>query len=66
MKIHVEGYGCSMNISETEMIKGHAVSNGFELSSESDADFLVINTWFKKNAGSEKNFHWIDSNNIIC
>ena len=44
MKIHVEGYGCSMNISETEMIKGHAVSNGFELSSESDADFLVINT----------------------
>lgn len=44
MKIHVEGYGCSMNMAETEEIKGHSISNNFSISNESEADFLVINT----------------------
>tara|TARA_Y100000310_G_C20689243_1_gene821133 strand:+ start:1752 stop:2996 length:1245 start_codon:yes stop_codon:yes gene_type:complete len=44
MKIYVEGYGCSMNLAETEAIKGHASSNEISISDESSADFLVINT----------------------
>jgi len=44
LNIFVEGYGCSMNFAETEEIKGHAIKNGFSLSSEKDADFIVINT----------------------
>ncbi|MBI4210533.1 MAG: tRNA (N(6)-L-threonylcarbamoyladenosine(37)-C(2))-methylthiotransferase [Candidatus Diapherotrites archaeon] len=45
MKIYVEGYGCSMNLAETESVLGHAAKNGFEISAKpEDADFLVINT----------------------
>jgi MiaB-like tRNA modifying enzyme len=45
MRIYVEGYGCSMNLSETEQIRGHAFSHGFSLeSSPENADFIVINT----------------------
>lgn len=45
MKIYVEGYGCSMNMAETEQIKGHSKENGFSLSAvPQDSDFLVINT----------------------
>lgn len=45
MKIFVEGYGCSMNIAETESIIGHAVENDYSQTlNPKDADFLVINT----------------------
>ncbi|MEK6957461.1 MAG: tRNA (N(6)-L-threonylcarbamoyladenosine(37)-C(2))-methylthiotransferase [archaeon] len=44
MRIHVEGYGCSMNLAETEMIRGHAKENGASIGSVSDSDFLVVNT----------------------
>ncbi|MFH1391385.1 MAG: tRNA (N(6)-L-threonylcarbamoyladenosine(37)-C(2))-methylthiotransferase [Candidatus Diapherotrites archaeon] len=44
MKIYVEGYGCSMNLAETEAIKGHVSSNKILISDKSNADFLVINT----------------------
>ncbi|MCR4368514.1 MAG: tRNA (N(6)-L-threonylcarbamoyladenosine(37)-C(2))-methylthiotransferase [archaeon] len=44
MRIHVEGYGCSMNRADTEAIKGHALANSFSESAPGNADFLVINT----------------------
>ena len=44
MKVHIEGYGCSMNRAETEMIKGFFKENNAEFSNEKDADFLVLNT----------------------
>lgn len=44
MKIHVEGYGCSMNIAETEQIRGHVLANGFSPGDADSSDFIVINT----------------------
>ncbi|MEM4326734.1 MAG: tRNA (N(6)-L-threonylcarbamoyladenosine(37)-C(2))-methylthiotransferase [Candidatus Diapherotrites archaeon] len=45
MKIYVEGYGCSMNLAETEQIKGHAIDNGLTITDNiKDTDFIIINT----------------------
>ena len=42
---YLEGYGCSLNISETESIAGFLAINGFEKVSDfSRADFVIINT----------------------
>ncbi len=44
-KFFVEGYGCSMNIAETEQIIGFLEKENFKLVKESEkADFILINT----------------------
>lgn len=44
-KYYIEGYGCSLNLGETEQISGFLKSNGFEKVLEiSVADFIIINT----------------------
>lgn len=44
-KFYVEGYGCSMNIAETEQIKGFLKSKKFSLAKIPEkADFIIINT----------------------
>ena len=41
----VEGYGCSLNISETESVAGFLRKSGFEQVSDfASADFVIINT----------------------
>ncbi len=41
---HVEGYGCSLNISETEKTISFLKKSGLTKADISDADFLIINT----------------------
>ncbi len=42
---YTEGYGCSLNLSETEMINGFLVKNGFSpVNDFKKADFVIINT----------------------
>ena len=54
MKVHVEGYGCSMNKAETEMIRGFFRENNAEFSNEKNADFIVINTCAVKDKTESK------------
>ncbi len=45
MKIYLEGYGCSMNMAETEQIKGHAQANAIAITNNPEnSDFIIINT----------------------
>ncbi|MFH1240573.1 MAG: tRNA (N(6)-L-threonylcarbamoyladenosine(37)-C(2))-methylthiotransferase [Candidatus Diapherotrites archaeon] len=44
-KFFVEGYGCSMNLAETEQIMGFLKKENFKLVKEPEkADFIIINT----------------------
>ncbi len=44
-EFYIEGYGCSLNISETEKIAGFLSANGYKKTlNPSKADFLIINT----------------------
>ena len=44
-KIYIKTYGCQMNFSETEIISGLFLSNGFELTDSMDtADVIILNT----------------------
>lgn len=45
MKAFVEGYGCSLNLGDTEQVRGFLQQNGFRLVKEPEkAELLVINT----------------------
>ena len=45
MKAFVEGYGCSLNQSDTEQVRGFLLQNNFQLVKAPDqADFIVVNT----------------------
>ncbi len=44
MNIFIETYGCSANQSNSEIMGGLLVKAGYRLSSEEDADLLIINT----------------------
>jgi len=45
MKFYIEGYGCSLNLGETEQISGFLKSNGFKKINEiKKADYIIINT----------------------
>jgi len=54
MKVHIEGYGCSMNRAETEMIKGLFRENKAEFTDEKNADLIVINTCAVKDRTESK------------
>ena len=43
--VYVEGYGCSLNLGDTDAIKGFLSKHGFELLSNPEkANFIIINT----------------------
>lgn len=45
MKVHVEGYGCTLNQNDTEQIRGYLKQQNVELTKdEKNADLFVINT----------------------
>lgn len=41
---YVEGYGCSMNLADTEAIRGFLSRNGFRLTAQEGARLIIINT----------------------
>lgn len=45
MKAYIETYGCQMNISDTELMRGVLADNGYgEAQSPEDADVILVNT----------------------
>lgn len=59
-KVYVQTYGCSLNQSDSEVMKGVLVENGFSLTEESEeADVLVINSCTVKSNPEQKLFHKI-------
>lgn len=55
MNVYVETYGCSANISETEIIKGILQKSGFEiLGTEIGADVIIINSCIVKSVTQQR------------
>jgi len=51
----VEGYGCSLNISETEQVAGFLKENNFEQAKDfKEADFVIVNTCSVKQATEQR------------
>jgi len=44
MKVYVKTFGCLLNKRDSENIKGVLKDRGFELSSENDADIIIVNS----------------------
>jgi len=44
MKISIVSLGCSKNLVDSELITGNLVKHGHEISTESEADIIVVNT----------------------
>ncbi len=54
-KIYIKTYGCQMNFSETEIISGLFLSNGFELTDNmSTADVIILNTCSIRDTAANK------------
>ncbi len=61
MKYFIEGYGCSLNMSETEQIAGFLKKNNFvETKNIKNADFIIINTCSVKMVTEQRMFSRIN------
>ena len=57
IKVHIETFGCQMNISDTERVSTQLTRAGYELSdSHSDADVILINTCSVRARAEQKVF----------
>jgi len=54
MKIYVEGYGCSLNKSDTEKIRAFLGKNGYSNSSLNGTEIIIINTCAVKEQTEQK------------
>lgn len=55
MRVFIETYGCTLNQSDSEAMKGVLVENGVELCDEADeADVILLNTCFVKTPTHQK------------
>lgn len=67
MHAFVAGYGCSLNKSDTEQIKGFLAANGFQLAGNPNkADLIVINTCAVKEQTETKMLKAIKEMNSIA
>lgn len=44
MKIYIESLGCSKNLVDSELILGSLTKSGHEISSEEEAEVIIVNT----------------------
>ncbi|MBW2983024.1 tRNA (N(6)-L-threonylcarbamoyladenosine(37)-C(2))-methylthiotransferase [Candidatus Woesearchaeota archaeon] len=58
-RVHVQTYGCAQNQSDGEALKGLLEGAGHELSSESEADVVVLNSCTVKSNPEQRLFHKI-------
>ena len=55
MKVFIKTYGCQMNVSDSEMVKGILVSAGYEVSEDMEnSDVVVLNTCAVRDTAEEK------------
>lgn len=54
MKFYVETLGCKVNAYESELIRENLINNGYEMSSQEDADVIIINTCTVTNQADSK------------
>jgi len=67
MRAFVEGFGCSLNKSDTEQVRGFLIQNNFKLVSKPEkADLLVINTCAVKEQTETRMLRRIKQLNLIA
>ncbi len=54
MKFYIETYGCSANFAESEMMVSLLLDAGHEMTSEADADVIILNTCGVKDPTEQK------------
>ncbi|MFP4523895.1 MAG: tRNA (N(6)-L-threonylcarbamoyladenosine(37)-C(2))-methylthiotransferase [Candidatus Woesearchaeota archaeon] len=59
VRVHVQTYGCAQNQSDGEALKGLLERAGHELSSEAEADVVVLNSCTVKSNPEQRLFHRI-------
>lgn len=58
VRVFVKTYGCSFNQSDSEIIKGNLIKEGYEISqNDTDADLIIINSCSVKNMSETKFFN---------
>jgi len=63
MKIFIKTYGCQANISDSEILAGKLKSQGHEIvSSEKQADKIIVNSCSVKNKTQSKILHYLEKN----
>lgn len=58
-KVFIKTYGCAANQSDSEAIAGLLKEKGHELTSENNADLIIVNSCSVKNKTQSKELHYI-------
>ena len=59
-KVFIKTYGCSLNLSDSEAMAGILRKKGFSLTSEEEAEVIIINSCTVKDATEAKFFRYLE------
>src|SRR5215218_7013560 len=61
LSVHIETYGCQMNVSDSERVATNLLADGFELTDTADtADVILLNTCSIREKAEQKVFRRVN------